>query len=278
MLNPHFDIPFRFSGSLPQATNLCVNGGFEKDTSTWTADTGVMTRVSTQPFFGSWHARFVCASNNAEDMHVDPSTIFCRGGNTYTLSAYVNRRVGNRACYLFVQWYDANINFIRQDGGANPLVTAPNGSYVRLVEGPFVAPPNAARALLLFDFANVAMVPGDEFFVDGVQFEIGKYATPYIDTSGTPTTRVGNVATAVVEQNSFQEIANCVETIIRTPLGFRDDTPDFGFPDLTMLEQPVINKDIVELVQSQEPRSSVLMSENPDMLDVLIDRITVEVS
>lgn len=96
--------------------------------------------------------------------------------------------------------------------------------------------------------------------------------------TSTYTTVQGNQSSAVVEQNSFQEIANCVETIIRTPLGFRDDTPDFGFPDLTMLEQPVINKDIVELVQSQEPRSSVLMSENPDMLDVLIDRITVEVS
>lgn len=88
----------------------------------------------------------------------------------------------------------------------------------------------------------------------------------------------GGGGSAVVEQNSFEDIANCVEAIIRTPLGYRDDAPQFGFPDLTLIEQPIISKDVVELVQSQEPRATVLIGEQVDFIDVLIDRLTVEVS
>jgi phage baseplate assembly protein W len=87
-----------------------------------------------------------------------------------------------------------------------------------------------------------------------------------------------NASAAVVEQNSFEDIANCVEVIVRTPVGFRNDAPEFGFPQLELLEQPVVTKDVVELVQAQEPRASILITEQPDAIDILIDRITVEVS
>jgi phage baseplate assembly protein W len=82
---------------------------------------------------------------------------------------------------------------------------------------------------------------------------------------------------ALVEQNTFDDIANCVEVIVRTPLGFRDDAPEFGFPDLALLQQPIITKDLVDLVQAQEPRSVVLISERPDFFDNLIDRVTIQV-
>lgn len=84
--------------------------------------------------------------------------------------------------------------------------------------------------------------------------------------------------TPVTEQDTFEEIANCVEVIIRTPLGFRDDAPDFGFPNLELLSQPVINQELQEIVDNQEPRASVLLREQPDFYDNLIDRVTVEVS
>ena len=87
-----------------------------------------------------------------------------------------------------------------------------------------------------------------------------------------------NKSVAVAEQNSFEDIGNCVETIVRTPLGFRDDAPGFGFPDLVLLEQPVVTKDVVELVQGQEPRAVILITERPDAFDQLIDRLTVEVN
>ncbi len=83
---------------------------------------------------------------------------------------------------------------------------------------------------------------------------------------------------AVVEQDTYEEIANCVEVIIRTPYGFRDDTPDFGFPSLELRTQPLLTSEVREVVDQQEPRAAVLMYEMPDFYDVLIDKITVEVS
>lgn len=83
---------------------------------------------------------------------------------------------------------------------------------------------------------------------------------------------------ASVEQDSFEDITNCVECIVRTPYGFRVDAPEFGFPNLELFEQPVLSSDVIDLVDSQEPRASLILSENPDKLDSLIDRITVEVS
>ena len=38
MLNPHFDIPFRFSGSIANATNIVANGGFESNASGYRDD------------------------------------------------------------------------------------------------------------------------------------------------------------------------------------------------------------------------------------------------
>ena len=114
--------------------------------------------------------------------------------------------------------------------------------------------------------------------MDGWQIEEGPNVTPYIETNGASVSRAGNITAAVVEQSSFEDIANCVETIVRTPLGFRDDAPQFGFPSLELLEQPVVTQEVIELVQAQEPRATVLITEVPDVLDQLIDRLTVEVS
>jgi len=83
---------------------------------------------------------------------------------------------------------------------------------------------------------------------------------------------------AQTEQDSFEDIANCVEAICRTPYGFRLDNPDFGFPSIELLSQPVLSEDVIETVQNQEPRASILMTEAPGLLDQLIDNITVEIS
>lgn len=89
--------------------------------------------------------------------------------------------------------------------------------------------------------------------------------------------RFSSDGVASVEQSSFEDIANCVETIVRCPLGFRPDNPSFGFPQLEFAQQPVISADVVEIVTSQEPRAVVVMSETPDPLDQLIDRVLVDV-
>ena len=85
-------------------------------------------------------------------------------------------------------------------------------------------------------------------------------------------------AAAENEQDSFEEITDCVEAILRTPLGFRSDVLSFGFPELELTTQPILNAAIIELVSDQEPRAQVVMTEKPDAFDPLIDRITATVS
>jgi len=90
--------------------------------------------------------------------------------------------------------------------------------------------------------------------------------------------RLQSTGAAVVEQDTFEDVANCVEVIVRTPYGFRDDVIEFGFPSLELQTMPVVSAEVREVVDQQEPRATILITEQPDFYDVLIDRITVEVS
>ena len=42
-----------------------------------------------------------------------------------------------------------------------------------------------------------------------------------------------NGAAFVNEQDSIEDVVQCVETIIQYPIGSRFDVPDFGIPDVT---------------------------------------------
>ena len=83
----------------------------------------------------------------------------------------------------------------------------------------------------------------------------------------------------VVEQDSFEDIANCAEAIIRTPYGFRtqDGTPDFGLPLEEFGLQPIGTETIRDIIVSQEPRVIALVSEHPDQADALIDDVLIQV-
>src|SRR5215510_10732701 len=90
--------------------------------------------------------------------------------------------------------------------------------------------------------------------------------------------RLGAERTLVmVEQDTYEDVANCVETIVRTPLGYRSEVPEFGFPAVEFELQPILTESVLELVISQEPRAVLMIEENPDVLDELIDHITVNV-
>lgn len=82
---------------------------------------------------------------------------------------------------------------------------------------------------------------------------------------------------AVAEQDTFEDIANCVEAIIRTPLGFRDDNLTFGMPGFELMTQPVMSQIITDIVSSQEPRAEIFMEENRNEFDQFIARVIVQV-
>jgi len=81
---------------------------------------------------------------------------------------------------------------------------------------------------------------------------------------------------AVVEQDTLEDVANCVVAIMVTVKGSRDLAPEFGVPDLIFTNQPIGVHDL--LISSQEPRAELDVEERFDMADPLTDVVTMKVS
>jgi len=99
---------------------------------------------------------------------------------------------------------------------------------------------------------------------------------PHLDLPFHYHTHQGIVTVATVEQDSMSDIANCVETIMLTPIGWRDEAPTFGSPNLAFHKLPIGVNTVEQTVAEQEPRITMLISEEPDKLDQLVDRIKIE--
>jgi hypothetical protein len=90
--------------------------------------------------------------------------------------------------------------------------------------------------------------------------------------------KLGPVGADVVEQDSIEDIRNSILMIVSTPLGWRDEVPEFGMDDPTLLRQPIGADQLGADIQAQEPRAMVLATERPDMYDELIDLVNIGVS
>lgn len=90
--------------------------------------------------------------------------------------------------------------------------------------------------------------------------------------------RLSGTSFAVAEQDSFGDIANCVEAIVRTPNGVRDDTPEFGLDDHTFDNRPLNIEQMTAQIENQEPRASVVLTEQSNFLDDLIAEVRIVVN
>lgn len=81
---------------------------------------------------------------------------------------------------------------------------------------------------------------------------------------------------AVVEQDSDEDIAQCLKAIALTTPGERPDVPDMGVEDLTFGEQPLDLDQIRDTFNRHEPRVTVLASTNPDALDEALAQVGIE--
>lgn len=59
---------------------------------------------------------------------------------------------------------------------------------------------------------------------------------------------------AVVEQDSDEELANCAWAIVSTEIGSREETPDFGVPELPFQGENFVASALVASVREWEPR------------------------
>lgn len=81
---------------------------------------------------------------------------------------------------------------------------------------------------------------------------------------------------AVVEQGMGKDLQNCVYAVCLCPLGWREEVPEFGIPDLTFENLPAMKSVIKTSIQSQEPRADIFFTERQG-LGVLNRLITAAV-
>lgn len=83
---------------------------------------------------------------------------------------------------------------------------------------------------------------------------------------------------AQVDQDSEDDINNCVEAVMRFRPGQRSMLPEFGIRDLAFKEQPIDGEELVAQVAVHEPRAQVYVSSQPDKYDALWAQVTVGVA
>lgn len=80
--------------------------------------------------------------------------------------------------------------------------------------------------------------------------------------------RASGSSFGTVDQDSTDDILGCVETILRTEVGTRDELPEFGVEDLAFGDGETVESDVVDAVTEWEPRvaASATAEEIEDMI------------
>lgn len=75
------------------------------------------------------------------------------------------------------------------------------------------------------------------------------------------------------EQDSVEDVAGCVEVILRTPRGFRDELPEFGLPDPAFKPQEVTIEAMRVAVTEWEPRAVATFEDQSNAFELGVQRI-----
>jgi len=82
----------------------------------------------------------------------------------------------------------------------------------------------------------------------------------------------------IVEQDSDDDVFQCVEAIVRTPKGSRLELPDFGVPDLTFKEGGPTIEPVASAIQQYEPRAQTFIDlSDPADLEPFMSQINIGV-
>ena len=82
----------------------------------------------------------------------------------------------------------------------------------------------------------------------------------------------------VNQQDSIQDVADCVRGISQTIIGEIPDLPEFGVLDNTFEQEPFSAANLVSMVATWEPRAEMVASNFPNQFEAAIYNINVEVS
>lgn len=82
---------------------------------------------------------------------------------------------------------------------------------------------------------------------------------------------------AVVEQDTPAHVGGCENVIVRCPLGFREERPDFGWPFPEFANVPIDPAGLMAALREFEPRGRASASEWMDEADHAVRHISVDV-
>lgn len=89
--------------------------------------------------------------------------------------------------------------------------------------------------------------------------------------------RLDGTRMATLEQDTVDEVAQCVELLLSTEPGQRLELPEYGVPPWLFTTTVDVDRVLAE-VEEWEPRARVLLEVDHDRLDDLIRDVTVRVS
>lgn len=88
---------------------------------------------------------------------------------------------------------------------------------------------------------------------------------------------VENGRVAEVEQDTIEDVAGCVEVVLRVPQGHRDELPEFGTPDPTFTSPPDIGS-LHRAVTEWEPRAESTVEDGTDAFEMGVTRLRMNVN
>lgn len=90
-----------------------------------------------------------------------------------------------------------------------------------------------------------------------------------------PFRRMENLRPALLEQDTQDDVVQCIQVILDTPLGFRELSPNFGLRDYTFAAGGIDTEKVYVAIQQSEPRAEPLLSRYIDDIDELFEHLQV---
>lgn len=90
--------------------------------------------------------------------------------------------------------------------------------------------------------------------------------------------RIDGTMFAEVEQDTEDDVYNCVVASLLTHEGFRPEAPNFGTAELVFVKQPLPGDQLMAEIAADEPRAQMVFDQNPNALDNLVAQVTLSVS
>ncbi|MGI8423589.1 MAG: phage head spike fiber domain-containing protein [Chloroflexota bacterium] len=161
-------------GIWPAATNLVTNGGFETNTTGWTAQlSGIIARITSQFRFGAACLQLDCSGQYA-GAYTGVTVVAL---STYTFSIWIKRTGVSNNFQLY---------YLKSDLSILAQTTVPAILGWQRVSVTGVHPAGTTARLLV---QNDSVGGSETVYIDGVQAELGSVATPYIETDGATAAR-----------------------------------------------------------------------------------------